>query len=174
MRVRGLLVAPVRALQIDRYGARPLPDGTFDAIVVPGCLVYRDGRPSPALVRRVDHGVRLFEDGRAPLLAFSGRGRGGRPEAEVMRELALDAGVPDASIVIEAASMTTAENARMTHGVLGGGRIVVATDTTHVLRCEREFGRWFDEVVGTGTPLSRRSRVRAALREALREAVLAW
>ncbi|MEZ4319068.1 MAG: YdcF family protein [Myxococcota bacterium] len=170
MRLRSLLVAPVRAIRIDRHGMRPLGPGVWDAIVVPGCLVRDDGTPSGALRRRMDHGIALWRDGRAPVLVCSGLGRGGRPEADVMRDLALAAGVPEDAVLRERGSMNTAENARLTAGLLGAASVLVATDASHVVRCEREFGRWFDRVRATGVPLAPRSRARMAVREALREA----
>jgi len=47
----------------------------FDAIVVLGAGMKTDGRPGAALKRRVEQGVRLFKNGEAELLLFTG-GRG--------------------------------------------------------------------------------------------------
>lgn len=48
---------------------------TWDAIVVLGCRVGRDGSPSLAMRRRVGHAVTLFNEGRAPRMVMTG-GRG--------------------------------------------------------------------------------------------------
>lgn len=87
----------------------PSPTPSFDVIVVLGAAVRAGGRPSRALARRVERGVELFHAGEAGALLLSG---GGAPsEASVMRALAVEAGVPEASIVLEEASMSTLENA---------------------------------------------------------------
>jgi len=169
VKLRQVLRAPLRAVEIDRHGRRPLGDGRFDVIVVPGCTVREDGTASGALRRRVGLGVSLWRQRRAPILVFSGRGRGGRVEADVMGEIALGSGVPARAIELERQAMNTADNARLCREMLGVDRVLIATDFSHVLRCEREFGRWFDIARGAGVPLSSRSRVRMALMEALRE-----
>ena len=50
-----------------------------DAIVVLGC------RGPTGLRRRLEIGIRLFDQGAAPLLVLSGGGGGPTPEAELMR-----------------------------------------------------------------------------------------
>jgi len=79
-----------------------------DAIVVLGC------RGSAALRRRLEIGIRLFERGVAPLLVLSGGGGGPLPEAEAMRQAAIDHGVPETALLIDAVSRNTFENARET------------------------------------------------------------
>ena len=169
-RLARLLVLPVLAWRIDREGRRAVPSGAFDAIIVPGCLVHPDGQPSGALSRRVAWGVELWREGRAPVLVMSGRGRGGRPEATVMAELARRAGVPEEALRVEDRSMTTVENARFSRAVVDGERVLIATDTTHARRCARLFGAEFQHVVATGVPMAPRSRIRMAVREAVIEA----
>lgn len=171
--LRRLLLAPLRARAIERYGrSRTVPAGEFDAIIIPGARVFDDGRPSPALIRRVELGCRLWRQDRAPLLVLSGRGRGPRPEAEAMAEIAEALGVTRESLVLETRAMSTEQNARYAAELIAARRILVATDSTHVLRCERVFGRYFEVAHAVGAPLGSRSRRRQALREALREAVV--
>ncbi len=170
LRLARMASVPALAVRIDRDGRRPVPSGAFDAIIVPGCLVHSDGRPSGALRRRVGWGVKLWRQRRAPLLVMSGRGTGGRAEAVVMAELAEAAGVPSTALVVEDRSMTTRENAAFCREIVEGDRVLIATDTTHARRCARLFGHHFDDAIGVGVPLSGRSRVRMALREAVIEA----
>src|SRR3546814_2093735 len=82
-----------------------------DAIVVLGGRLTRDGECSPALARRIRRGVELFRAGAAPRLVMSGGGGGHSPEARVMRDAALAAGVPAAAIVGEPQSHNPFENA---------------------------------------------------------------
>lgn len=166
--VAALLVAwGLGALALDAYGRRAAPmRGEWDAIVVAGCRVMPDGRPSPALERRVRRAVGLWKAGRAPLLVMTG-GLGENPptEAEAAARLAHSLGVPDAALVRESQSTTTAENAAFAARVVDARRVIVVSDTYHVLRCEWLFGRYFDEVRGVGSTPETWPRVRFALRE---------
>ncbi len=66
-----------------------------DAILVLGARVYADGRASEALSERVQTGVMLYHQGYAKRMIMSGGiGEGGHSEPRVMRNLAVQAGVP--------------------------------------------------------------------------------
>lgn len=71
-----------------------------------------------------ERGARLYLEGWAPLLIFSG-GLGGitknlwsEPEAEMFAEIARGMGVPDERIVVESRSTNTGENVRFTRRLL--------------------------------------------------------
>jgi uncharacterized SAM-binding protein YcdF (DUF218 family) len=119
----------------------------FDAIVVLGAAVGVGGGPSAALRRRVTEGVRRLEAGAAPVLLLSG-GKGGgtgggRPaEAEVMRDLALAAGVAEERLVLETESRSTLENARCSARIMGARgwtKALVVTDAVHLPRALLAF-----------------------------------
>ena len=61
----------------------------FHVIVVLGAAVWEGGQPSPALKRRLLHGVKLWKEGNAKYIIVSG-GIGKHPpsEAAVMKKLA--------------------------------------------------------------------------------------
>ncbi len=82
----------------------------FDVIIVLGTPVDADGKPSPTMRRRVTRGIELYRQGRARRLLFTG-GLGRPPEAAAMRDLALDADIPDEHIILEPTATTTLENA---------------------------------------------------------------
>ena len=162
-----LVVWLLAAAALDAYGQRAAPtSGRWDAIVVAGCRVMPDGRPSPTLARRVRRAVDLWKAGRAPLLVMTG-GVGENPpaEAEAAARLARALGVPEFAFVRETRSKTTAENARFAAEVVDARRVLVVSDTYHVLRCEWLFGRHFAEVRGVGSTPEAWPRVRFALRE---------
>lgn len=141
-----------------------------DAIVVAGCPPRADGRPSPALYRRVRLGVDLWQQGRAPILVFSG---GGAPvtEAEAAARMAQEAGVPPHAIRCEPEATSTEENALYTSRILGPVRIVVVTDAWHAWRCQRVFQRHFPAVEAVGVPVSWRNWLLMAPREI---SVITW
>jgi uncharacterized SAM-binding protein YcdF (DUF218 family) len=83
----------------------------FDAIIVLGTSVNKDGNPSPGLLSRVTEGVREYERGVAPRLILSG---GPEPnhfvEADVMARAAEAEGIPKSAIFEEARSKDTIQN----------------------------------------------------------------
>jgi uncharacterized SAM-binding protein YcdF (DUF218 family) len=161
------------ALALDGYGRRePRAGERFDLIVVAGCRVMPDGRPSRALRRRVERAVGLWRQGRAPALLFTG-GVGDAPvsEARASAALAASLGVPAAAMILEERSTTTEENARLAAALAPGARVLVVSDTFHVLRCERVFARHFAAARGVGSRNDAGPRARGALREV---AALSW
>lgn len=156
------------AVSLERFGLhRSLSQEGYDAIVVAGCAVWADGQPSPALAHRTKHAVRLFERGLAPKVVFTG-GVGTHPpsEAEAAARYAMGMGLPERAVVLEDRSTTTAENARFAAEILGAeARVLVVSDGYHVFRCERVFGRHFNEVRGSGSRGRPAARARGALRE---------
>jgi len=111
------------------------------AIVVLGAKILRDGRPSRAIERRVQAAVALYRAGVAPVLVLSGGGGRAVPEAEVMRDLALAAGIPDSALLVEPTSRNTLENATESARLLAarGTSIVLVTDRYHALRARVLF-----------------------------------
>jgi uncharacterized SAM-binding protein YcdF (DUF218 family) len=137
-----------------------------DAIVVLGC------RGSAALRRRLEVGIRLFNEGAAPLLALSGGGGSSLPEAELMRRAALAHGVPPAALLVEPGSRNTLENARETARLLsarGLHSVLLVSDRAHLLRAAVLFRLAGLRVAGrAGVPAPSFARgVGASLRELL-------
>ncbi len=107
-----------------------------DAIVVLGC------RGSAALRRRLEIGVRLFDQGAAPLLVLSGGGSGPVPEAELMRRAAIAHGVPPTALLVDILSRDTFENARETARLLGArglASVLLVSDRVHLPRAALLF-----------------------------------
>ena len=157
------------AVYLDRYGQRTLPARQYDAAVVPGCAVRRDGTASGALVRRTNHAIALWKSGTVHTIVFTG-GIGKYPpsEASVAAEIAIDAGVPDSALIREEKSTSTAENAAFSVSIKPGmanWSIVVTSDGYHCWRCKRLFGRYYASVQTAGSTPSQRLRIRGALRE---------
>lgn len=166
--VGGALVWGIGAWGLHRYGLSRRPEqGRWDAIVVLGCRVFPDGRPSFALATRVRVAVELLTEGRADRLVLTGGvGEAGVAEAEVAATLAESLGVPRSALVLETRSTSTELNARFAAEMIEGRRVLVVTDAYHVLRSERVFARYFDEVRGVGTVNPRWwPRVYGSLRE---------
>lgn len=124
-----------------------------DAIVVAGCLVHEDGRPTTALRARAETAVSLFQQGCAPRIVFTGGAKGGRlSEADAAATVARDAGVPESAIVLEDQSMTTLENARCSADLVSGTHVIVVSDAYHLARCRWIFRRHFEQVSVVAAP----------------------
>lgn len=93
---------------------------------------------------RVDEAVRLYKNGWAKRLVFSGAAadKTGPSNARVMRERAQEAGVPSRVIVIEEVSENTAENAAKTRSIFEQQNIksaILVTSPYHQRRAMLEF-----------------------------------
>jgi uncharacterized SAM-binding protein YcdF (DUF218 family) len=154
------------ASALDRAGRGRVPSGHYDAIVVPGCRVDSQGKPSPALARRVRAASQLWEAGWAPTLVLTG-GLGTAPvsEAAAAATYARSLGVPEHALVREQRSTSTEENARFSAQLLHAHRVLVVTDSYHCLRAERVFARYFDDATAVGSVPSPSVRIRGSLRE---------
>ena len=121
------------------------PVGLYDAAIILGAMVRPDGSPSPALVRRVGHGVRLLREGRVGHLLMSGGAvRHAIPEAHVMCELALSTGIAAERVHVEDASVNTIGNALLSRPLVeerGWRRLAVVTDACHMARSLYIFHR---------------------------------
>jgi len=79
-----------------------------DVVVIFGAQVHDDGRPSTALRDRVDTGVELYKAGLVKHVFVSGGvGDSGYNEALVMRDMAIERGVPARDIAVDSNGVST-------------------------------------------------------------------
>lgn len=117
------------------------------SIVVLGAAQY-DGRPSPVLRARLDHGIDLWNRGMGKLLIVTGgTGYGDTTsEAAVGRAYARKHGIPDTAIILENKGRTTRESMLAVSDILGRRGItsaILVSDPFHMLRLSilgRRFG----------------------------------
>jgi uncharacterized SAM-binding protein YcdF (DUF218 family) len=128
-----------------RAGDRHAP--AVDAVIVLGAALEAPGVGGPALRRRLRHGIAAFRELNARHLVLSGGVVVHHPaEAQVMRVLALDWGVPADRLVIEDRARNTFENALHCGRIMrahGWRDVVVVTDGFHLTRalyCFRRLG----------------------------------
>jgi uncharacterized SAM-binding protein YcdF (DUF218 family) len=122
--------------------ARPV-----ESIVVLGAAQY-DGKPSPVLRARLDHGIDLWNHGMGKVLVLTGgRGAGDTTsEADVGRSYARKHGVPDTAILLENKGRTTRESMLGVAALLESRGIktaILVSDPFHMLRLSiigRRFG----------------------------------
>lgn len=125
-----------------------------NAIVVLGAAQYA-GRPSPVLEARLDHAIRLYRRGIAPLLIFTGGKAEGdiTSEAETSARYARRNGVPNSAIILESESRSTTEQmhavARMARARNYTG-VVLVSDRFHMLRLL--LTAWKLNLIAYGSP----------------------
>ncbi len=107
----------------------------IDCILVLGAGVRDDGRPSDMLRDRIDTGVLLYESGAAPKIMMSGdHGRVEYDEVNVMRDRALDAGIPSADIFMDHAGFSTYDSLYRAKDVFLADRVIIVTQAYHLPR----------------------------------------
>jgi uncharacterized SAM-binding protein YcdF (DUF218 family) len=120
-----------------RHDARP----ASDAIVVLGSAQY-DGVPSSIFEARLEHALRLWSDGVAPVIVtVGGKADGDRfTEAEAGAQYLAQAGVPDDALLPVPEGVDTLESMRSvstTFDERGWATAVLVTDPWHAMRTER-------------------------------------
>lgn len=117
--------------------------GRADVIVILGAAVWPGGQPSLVLRDRTLRAAELYHQGVAPKIICTG-GVGAYPpaEAEVEKELLMQAGVPESAIILETASTSTIEQARAIKAMgdqQGFRSIALVTSFYHERRAIRFF-----------------------------------
>lgn len=137
---------------------------TLDVVVVLGGGTHPPGplRPQAELSRysypRFYHGVRIFQQSHAHLLAFCGGPirEGVVSEAETMKVMAVGLGVPEEKILAETTSRTTFENISNLGRLLPAGqnrRIGLVTAAVHMRRAYGVFCRQFPHEIVVPIPV---------------------
>lgn len=113
-----------------------------DCILVLGASVNPDGTPSQMLQDRLDTAIALYRAGAAPKLLLSGDdGQVEYNETAVMRNYALEAGVPEEDIFLDHAGFSTYESVYRAGYIFQVRSMIVVTQEYHLYRalygCER-------------------------------------
>lgn len=110
----------------------------YDSIIVLGAQVQPNGDPSVQLEWRLRTAAEMFFAAPCPVVVCGAQGTDEpRPEADVMRELLMLYGVPDANIHVDATSQDTYENIRNAKSIisaLGLSRPLIITSDYHLPR----------------------------------------
>lgn len=109
--------------------------GGYDCIIILGCGVKDDGRPSDMLYDRIITGVELYKKGIAPRILMSGdHGRTDYDEVGTMKKYAVDMGVPEDAVFCDHAGFSTYESMVRANKVFGIENAVVVTQSYHLYR----------------------------------------
>ena len=94
---------------------------------------------NPCVVARVDHAVSLYKNHYAPKILMSGGTDKDTNvnEAETMKKIAIESGVPEADILMEKESTSTYENFALSQKILneaGLHSVIIVTEPYHIAR----------------------------------------
>ena len=105
--------------------------------------------PSDVTMVRLMHAVQMFKDYKAKYLVCSGKGEGKVSEAELMAGMAEKFGVPKDKIRVEAKAENTYQQAIELNKMLDNKNmnIGLVTSAYHMQRSEREFKKYFNNVL---------------------------
>jgi len=121
------------------YREKHVPDPSdYDSIIVLGAQVQPDGEPSVQLEWRVDKAVEMYFASPCPVVVSGAQGKDEPcPEADVMRELMIEAGVPAGAVYTDPVSDNTYQNIRNGKAIieeLGLSKPLIITSDYHLPR----------------------------------------
>ena len=106
-----------------------------DCILVLGCGVREDGTPSLMLRDRLETGVALYEAGAAPKLLMSGdHGRKDYDEVNLMKDYAMEKGIPSEDIFMDHAGFSTYDSRVRARDIFCAKTVVIVSQEYHLYR----------------------------------------
>lgn len=106
-----------------------------EAALVLGALVYKSGNVSPILSDRLDVGMELYKNNKAPKLLLTGdHGRKDYDEVNAMKKYALNKGAQESDIFMDHAGFSTYESLYRAKDVFGAKKIIIVTQKYHLTR----------------------------------------
>ena len=106
-----------------------------DCILVLGAGVTDAGIPSPMLKDRLLQGIALYKNGAADKLLMSGdHGQVDYDEVNVMKQFAVDRGVPSEDIFMDHAGFSTYDSLYRARDIFAAQKIIIVTQRYHLYR----------------------------------------
>lgn len=123
--VKDRILSPEEAAQLE----------DVDCILILGCGVEDDGRPSDMLRDRLTRGLELYGAGAAPKLLMSGdHGRTYYNEVGVMKSYAVENGVPSSAVFMDHAGFSTYDTMYRAKEIFAVKKVVIVTQGYHLYR----------------------------------------
>ena len=108
--------------------------GDVDCIIVLGGGIRKD-KPSPLLQDRLDKAIELYKEGLAPKILMSGdHGSKDHDEVNVMKNYAIENGVPSEDIFMDHAGFSTYDTMYRARNIFGVNKAIVVTQKYHIFR----------------------------------------
>ncbi|MBE6718521.1 MAG: SanA protein [Ruminococcaceae bacterium] len=120
----------------------------FDCILVLGAGV-KNGNPKPMLEHRLDYAIELYNKGVSSKIIMSGdHGRKDYDEVNVMKNYAIEKGVPSEDIFMDHAGFSTYESIYRARDIFKVKRMVIVTQEYHLYRALYIANQFGIEAVG--------------------------
>lgn len=124
-KVKDRIISPREAVELENV----------DCIMVLGCGVRQDGSPSGMLKDRLEEGIGLYKGGASDRLLMSGdHGRKDYDEVNLMKQYAVEAGIPSENIFMDHAGFSTYESMYRARDIFQVKKIVIVTQNYHMYR----------------------------------------
>ena len=108
--------------------------GDVECIIVLGAGI-RGNKPSPLLKDRLDKAIELYNLGMAPKIIMSGdHGKDDHDEVNVMKQYAIDNGVPSSDIFMDHAGFSTYDTMYRAKNIFAVKKAIVVTQRYHLYR----------------------------------------
>ncbi|MBR1969899.1 MAG: YdcF family protein [Clostridia bacterium] len=106
-----------------------------DCILVLGCLVREEGKPSGMLADRLRRGIELYKAGASPKILMSGdHGQKEYDEVNTMKKIAIEDGVLSSDIFMDHAGFSTYESLYRAKEIFKADKIIIVTQKYHLYR----------------------------------------
>ena len=108
--------------------------GDVDCIIVLGCGV-KNNKPTPMLEDRLLEGIRLYKNGTSAKIIMTGdHGRQDYDEVNVMKQFAIDKGVPSEDIFMDHAGFSSYDSIYRAKEIFQANKVVIVTQKYHLYR----------------------------------------
>lgn len=106
-----------------------------DCIIILGCGVHTDGKPSQMLKDRLERGIALQKEGVADKILMSGdHGRRYYDEVNTMKQYAVDADVASGDVFMDHAGFSTYESMYRAKEIFKADKVVIVSQEYHLYR----------------------------------------
>ena len=106
----------------------------YDCILILGAGL-KNGQASPMLTDRLEKGIELYKQGKAPKLLMSGdHGQEQYDEVNAMKKTAVEAGIPSSDVFMDHAGFSTYDSMYRAKEVFQAKRVIIVTQRYHLYR----------------------------------------
>ena len=106
----------------------------IDCIIILGAGIWGD-KPSPMLEDRLLQGISLYENNVSSKIIMSGdHGKEDYDEVNIMKDFAIEKGVPSENIFMDHAGFSTYESIYRAKEIFGAKKVVIVTQKYHLYR----------------------------------------
>ena len=122
----------------------------IDCIIILGAGIWGD-KPSPMLEDRLQEGINLYQNGVSDKIIMSGdHGRKEYDEVNIMKNYAIEKGMPSENIFMDHAGFSTYESIYRAKDIFQAKKVVIVTQKYHLYRALYIANRLGLEAYGVG------------------------